>query len=109
MSDRLKGEELARKFCAPKTAEIIAAGACYEQIFATATKEIGASKLVEALVETSKASWAYYALLNIPNLTGAERTKLCDVIIASKNAEWAFFADLSERQRMTLQEIARAV
>jgi hypothetical protein len=55
MSDRRKGEALARKFRAPKTAEVIAT-ACYERIFASAIEEIGTATLVEALVEASDMS-----------------------------------------------------
>ena len=109
MSDRWKGEALARKFRA-KTAQIIALGFCYHRIFATAIEEIGIPKLVDALVKAKNGEWAFNAFHHIPDLTKAQRTTLCETIAVTKDGGWAYrtlcsIPDLTEAQRTTLCDV----
>jgi hypothetical protein len=69
MAARAKGAELARKFGAPKTAEVIETGGCFPCIFATAIEEIGAPKVVEALAQEKNVGWACFALRDFHDLT----------------------------------------
>lgn len=89
---RSAGIKLATAAGAPKTAALIASkGACFQDIFDSAVREIGQGAFVKALQEAPR-SWSRLALNMVPNL-GAPGEALAASLAATADPRAAQYGD----------------